>query len=170
VIDASIAQAAGGQDAVFPTSKHCRDFLQAVLRICNHVVFTSAILTEWKNHSSNSTRKWRRSMVAHKKVDNVDDSVDENLKSKILRTADSDKDRNAMEKDFHLLDAALKADKIVISLDNTVFRLFAVAGGTVGEIREVSWVNPAETPGLVIKWLENGTPQVEAHKLKLRTP
>lgn len=40
VIDTSVVGAAGGPDATYPTSVHCRDFLQAVLDICHRVVIT----------------------------------------------------------------------------------------------------------------------------------
>ena len=43
VIDASIARACGGEDAVYPTAKSCRDALMAVYDICHRVVMTEAI-------------------------------------------------------------------------------------------------------------------------------
>lgn len=35
VIDASVARASGGDDAIFPASKHCRDVLLATLCVCH---------------------------------------------------------------------------------------------------------------------------------------
>ena len=168
VIDASVARAAGGEGAQHPTSMHCRDFLKAVLRICNHLVLTSASRTEWKNHRSRFARQWHISMVAHRKVPAVDDGADTNLQDKILQTAPSDADRAAMAKDLHLLHAALQTDRIVVSLDETALALFAQASTTVGEIRDVIWINPAETTEGVIKWLEAGTPAEEPRKLRAR--
>jgi hypothetical protein len=74
-----------------------------------------------------------------------------------LATAKNDSDRTAMDKDFLLLEAALHADFIVISLDEKVRNLFAAGARRVGEIRYIAWVNPdgdeAETVG---RWLQNG--------------
>ena len=91
------------------------------------------------------------------------------MKNKILKTATSGEDHEAMAKDFHLLDTAIRTDRIVVSLDNTVLRLFVAATSTVGEIREVIWINPVETPDVVIKWLENDTPPEESRKLRFRS-
>lgn len=33
VIDASVARSSGGENAMYPTSKNCRDFLKAVLEV-----------------------------------------------------------------------------------------------------------------------------------------
>ncbi len=69
-----------------------------------------------------------------------------------------------MQKDFHLLEAALETDKTVISLDQTVRTLFAQAAQQVGEIRDVVWVNPDRTvEEQPIVWLQNGAPN-EAHR------
>jgi hypothetical protein len=43
VIDASIARSCGAPNATFPTSKNCRDFLNAVLTICHRMVLTDDI-------------------------------------------------------------------------------------------------------------------------------
>jgi hypothetical protein len=46
VIDASVARSAGGETAVFPTSKHCRDFLRATLETGHCVVMTPVIRSD----------------------------------------------------------------------------------------------------------------------------
>jgi hypothetical protein len=168
VIDASVARAAGGEDAAHPTSVHCRDFLGAVLRICNHVVFPEAVLTEWKRHRSRFARLWHVSMTARRKVHLIGDVVDEELRQKVLCVATSEKRQAAVEKDFHLVDGALRSDRIVVSLDDSVVEILVEACATVGEIREIIWVNPDETPEAVIEWLEKGTPEEEERKLRHR--
>ena len=69
-----------------------------------------------------------------------------------------------MQKDFHLLQAALATDRTVISLDETVRRLFVHASQQVGEIRDIIWVNPDRTAEeQPIEWLQNGAPP-EPHR------
>lgn len=46
VIDVSIAYASGGEEATFPTSKNCRDFLIAVRALGHRAVMTFAITAE----------------------------------------------------------------------------------------------------------------------------
>ncbi|VXD11233.1 hypothetical protein PL8927_140065 [Planktothrix serta PCC 8927] len=67
VIDASVARSCGGEDAKHPTSKNCRDFLNAVLKICHSMVMTPELKVEWNKHESTFARKWRVSMIARRK-------------------------------------------------------------------------------------------------------
>ena len=166
VIDASVARAAGGEGAKHPTARHCRDFLGAVLRICHHAVLTAAGLAEWKKHRSRFARLWLASMYAKRKVDLAGEVMDAALKGKILDTAASEKERAAMAKDLHLLDAALQTDRIVVSLDDAALGIFAKTSERVGEIREIVWINPARAADGVIEWLEENTPAEEGRKLR----
>ena len=66
-------------------------------------------------------------MDARRRVVRIDPPEDNTLQDKITTTT-SDKDENeVMQKDFHLLAAALETDKTVISPDKTVRKLFARA-------------------------------------------
>ena len=72
-----------------------------------------------------------------------------------------------MQKDFHLLDAALATDQTIISLEEIIRGLFARATQRVGEIRDIVWVNPErmeEEEPLV--WLQNGAPPDDHRKLR----
>ena len=158
VIDASVARAAGGEDAVFPRSKHCRDFLKATLVICHRVVLTPEIGEEWKQHRSNFARRWLGSMMARKKVHLLGNVVNDELRGRVERAAAhaGNDEREAMRKDFLLIEAAIATDRIVISLDDTAKGLFAVAARSVGELKNIAWVNPGQAEEQPILWLENG--------------
>ena len=158
VIDASVARSAGGEEATYPTSVYCRDFLKAVLDICHKVVMTRDIREEWNKHESDFARAWRRRMVAKRKFEFLDIPVNDELWNKIDRIAGTDKQRTEMFKDLRLIEAAIATDRIVISLDdNTARRFFGRVAVQVDELKEIVWVNPAkieeEKP---IEWLENG--------------
>ncbi len=81
-------------------------------------------------------------MVARKKVDFISNVKDEGLRREILITAASDKDREEMEKDLHLIEAALATDHIVVSLDETAKEYFAKAAKHVVKLRQIAWINP----------------------------
>jgi hypothetical protein len=166
VIDASIARSSGGKEATYPTSVHCRDFLQAILDICHRVVMTPDIREEWNKHQSNFARTWLRTMVAKKKVEyRADIAADEELWNTIESITASEKNCEAMLKDFRLIEAALATDKTVISLDDTVRKLFDNAAVQVGELRNVVWVNPDKTEEeKPIDWLKDGA-QAEKKRL-----
>ena len=165
IINASVARACGGADATHPVSKRCRDFLRAVMDICHGVVMTSDISLEWNSHQSNFARRWRVGMVARKKVHPVHDVTNSELLDKVIRTATSQKDREAILKDFCLIEAAMATDQTVISLDEQARNLFAEAARTVGELRSIVWVNPAKTTEQPISWLENGAKPEKKRRL-----
>jgi hypothetical protein len=169
VIDASIARSSGGEDATYPTSKNCRDFLTATLDICHQIVMTADILEEWNAHQSRFARRWRVSMEARKKVYRLDCEADEALRHKIKQFVPADKHYEAMIKDCHLIEAAILTDKIIVSLDDIARDLFTTITVKVGEFRNLVWVNPDniedEQP---ILWLEQGAKTEKKRQLGFR--
>ncbi|UBF25672.1 hypothetical protein K9N68_29615 [Kovacikia minuta CCNUW1] len=147
VIDASVARSCGGEDATYPTSVNCRDFLQAVLVICHRVVMTPDIREEWDNHQSKFARSWLRSMVAKRKLEALPEiPLDNELWNKVEQFAETDKERADMLKDLRLVEAAIATDKTVISLDeNTARKLFRKAAPEIEALKMIVWVNPDKT-------------------------
>lgn len=159
VIDTSIARSSGGEDATYPTSKNCRDFLQAVLKICHQFVLSPDISNEWNRHQSSFARRWRTSMFARKKVCYMEPPSDAELCDKIERSIAKGQDHEAIVeiviKDIHLVEAALATDRTVIALDDRVRFHFNEAAGSVGELRNIVWLNPDKEDEQPIPWLED---------------
>ncbi len=164
VIDADVARASGGEEATNLRAIDCRDFLEGVRKHNHKMVTTRKISDEWKRHQSRFALAWRTSMEARRRVVRINPPEYNELQDKVTNTTDNENDIDTMQKDMLLLEAALETDKTVISLDETVRRLFARASQQVGEIRDIIWVNPEraaqEQP---IEWLKNGTPS-EIHR------
>ena len=156
VIDTDIARASGGQLAVFPTSKKCRDFLMTVLEVCHQLVGTEAISSEWKRHRSRFVRRWLRQMDGRKKVMRVSPQACPHLRQRIQQSKRSEADKPAMLKDMILIEAALATDLSIISLDDTARDLFASTSENVRELQHVAWVNPANESEKPVAWLEGG--------------
>ncbi len=95
-------------------------------------------------------------MEAKKKVFRTEPVSDDDLSGRILDTAASQKEQDALQKDLRLVEAALAADNSIAALDDTVRRAFRKAANSVGEIRRIVWVNPAKTEERPIAWLEEG--------------
>jgi hypothetical protein len=70
---------------------------------------------------------------------------------------------NIMLKDCHLVEAALDADQIVISLDDKVRFHFQTISQTIQEISLIVWVNPDKPEEGTIAWLEAGA-EPEKHR------
>lgn len=165
VVNASVARAAGGEDATSSVSINCTEFFETFKDNASfHVVMTLELSEEWDDNQSNYAATWLANMIATKRFHYIILPNNDVLNEKIEATAIQEKDINAMLKDFHLLGAALITDKTVVSLDETIRSLFANASHQVSEIRDIIWVNPERTAEeKPITWLRNGAPP-EAHR------
>lgn len=146
VIDASVLRASGGADAVHPTASRCRDFLIAVLTICHHVILSDTTYDEWKAHASVFAHGWWTSMVARRKVARVEDRTDEEVRRPLQRADLTARQRAAIEKDLHLIEAALRADGIIVGLDLRLMEHVARARARARKLKAVRFIDPrAET-------------------------
>lgn len=127
---------------------------------------TSAIEAEWKKHESNFARTWRRFMMERRKLFFVAVDSGNDLRSRIEDVASSKKDREAMLKDCLLIEAAMATDQTIISLDEIVRRLFALASPNVRALREIVWVNPDNVDEQPVEWLRKGAKPERNRKLK----
>jgi hypothetical protein len=163
VVDASVARSAGGEEATYPTSKNCRDCLKAILALPHRVVMSQPITDEWNKHKSAFARTWLVSMTARKRILRVEPEQLTELRQRVQEITDSQKERDAMLKDFHLIEAALATDHTVIALDEIVRALFSMACQTMGQMKSVVWANPDKPEEQPFAWLEGGA-EPEKHR------
>jgi hypothetical protein len=95
-------------------------------------------------------------MTARKKIMFVNPPENESLRSSIAQYQGRASDKEAMKKDLHLVEAALSADKIVVSLDSTARDLFASVCERTKVLRTIVWPPPVEQAD-VVGWLERRT-------------
>ena len=153
VIDADVVHSAG--ETEHPVSSACRRFLETVLDVGHHVVMTDAILAEWRHHMSRYSRRWRRRMYGRRLVIQIEVNEDEILRGRIDAAVHRDQ-RAIVDKDIHLIEAAIATDRLVTSKDESARGVFKGASDGVVDLQQIVWVNPTcdnETP---IEWLENG--------------
>jgi hypothetical protein len=186
VVDASIARAAGDADATDLKSTQCRDTLTSVLIVCHRMVLTPAVGAEWKKHRSKFARRWQKIMESRRKILYWDDTPLEQLRDQLREQTKNEKQHDphlklphlieaAVEKqlaiifkDIHLVEAALAADSIVLSLDDVVRELLRTAAVSIGELRPIQWANPANEDEQVIVWLTRGARPEARRRLGLR--
>ena len=102
-------------------------------------------------------------MNARKRVLRIDFEQFYELRKKLEKLEFTDKDKEAMMKDIHLVEAALKTGQVILSSDDIARSLFRIASRRVGEIRHIIWVNPVHDEEKVIPWLDNGASR-EKHR------
>ena len=164
VIDTDIASSASERDTPDIRPKNCRELLLVTRDAGHKVVSTEAIRIEWQKHQSRFTRTWLASMIARKQICWVKAPADEQLRLNIEKYALSEKKRDAMLKDIHLIEAAMQTDRIVLSIDETVRGYFGEVTHKIRLLASVTWVNPCRSEETPIAWLQCGA-QSETKRL-----
>lgn len=128
--------------------------------ICHRVAVNPKIREEWAVHQSRVADGWRRAMYARRKFVELAVREDLALRNRLVAQMADTRQEEAMLKDYHLVEAALQADGIVVSLDDTARRLFQIR-----ELNTITWVNPVSEHLRVQSWLEQGAPPVDEWRL-----
>ncbi|HKH44188.1 MAG TPA: hypothetical protein VKM72_05940 [Thermoanaerobaculia bacterium] len=124
VVDASVARSAGHYPVPGFVSSPCRAVLDAILEVRHSIALDEEGLREWKRHRSRYARGWLVRMFARRLALLVGNVRDDHLRARIRESALTPSDWKSLEKDCHLVETALKADRIVISRDEAVRNLF----------------------------------------------
>ncbi|EHJ47892.1 hypothetical protein DFW101_1885 [Solidesulfovibrio carbinoliphilus subsp. oakridgensis] len=154
VIDASVAQSAGGTD--HPVSRLCREFLEAVLVICHRMAANPELLAEWNKHRSRFSSTWLTAMVRKGKLVRLPEAGNKELWSAFGGGDCPEKDYRNISKDLHLIDAAMQTDGRVASLDEAVRGSLRNCLEQQPEIGKIAWVNPANEAEKAVEWLQTG--------------
>ncbi len=161
VVDASVMRAPGGEEATDPAPAHARDALKAILTICHRVCLSPELREEWKRHQSRFARRWLTQMYAARKVvAREPPSCSEILADVRSFRSITQSDIAAVEKDIHLIAAALMTDRTVLSWDDrvaAVIRKVCADTRTVTSkaIRHLLWINPITDRDALHAWLSD---------------
>jgi len=170
VVNASIARAAGGDGAIFPTSRNCRDFLYEIFHLGHVIIMTAEILIEWKKHGSPYSLKWLYWMTKKNKRIILANVENNELRQRIIESAPNEGSRNAMIKDIILIEAAMVSDNTIASLDEAARKRYKKISIEVTEIGQIIWVNPDKEEEEPIIWLREGATPEEDRKLGYQLP
>lgn len=96
----------------------------------------------------------------------LDVETNEALRDGIDDAAEREADRFEMQKDRLLLEAALAADEIVLSINERDRRRFAGVCEAISSIRSVVWVNPDRPADACEDWLKEGASPVPTLRLE----
>jgi len=110
-------------------------------------VLTDIIDEEWRRDMSKYSRKWRRFMEGRKKLRRDVEPNNVRIDMKKL----SHRECEAVKRDLFLIEAALSADGIIVTCDETFRRAIAKIAQSSNELQSITWKNPV-TDGS--KWLE----------------
>jgi len=146
-------------------SSPCRAVLEAILEARHRIALDAEGLREWKKHRSSYARGWLVRMFARKLALLLGDVREEQLRERIRESAAKLSDRRALEKDCHLVEAALQADRVVISRDEVVRNLFRQGCSRVEELRAILWANPERGEEGTVEWVRAGAKPEKGRRL-----
>jgi len=124
------------------------------------MVLTPPLVIEWRRHQSKYTREWRKSMHARRQVRMLDAQDNAGLRGRALSPDVAEPLRQIRLKDLPLIEAALRADNIVVSLDEEARLAFRLP-----EPNAITWANPVRERERMRTWLEGGAEPVEEWRL-----
>ena len=165
VLDASLLKGAGGPDKIDNKSIKCREFLEAMRRICHRAILTPEIREEWDKHQSIFASEWRVKMHLIRKIVPRSIVPDDSMRTSILEAAPDQHVARIMLKDARLIEAARAADLIVVSLDDAARKHFSDVSVQIVVLKHICWINPNVKSNHYIKWMEAGAKPLDIHKL-----
>lgn len=161
VVDASVARSAGGEDAAHGTAQSCRDVLLSIRSAGLRIALSIPIREEWHRHQSRFARKWLVSMYSRKRAEQIDHDPPSDLLAVIGNALAGDV-QPIVAKDFLLIDAALKTDGRIVSLDHRTLNHLKGICETIPALRFLFW---GIADAVCIQWLTDGAPDM--HLLRI---
>jgi hypothetical protein len=157
VVDTSVARSAGGRNATHARSVACRDALEIMRKSRLSAVVSPALLDEYdrQEHISKFFVKWLAAMRSKGQIVTVDPPLHKGTRAAAQRHL-PEHTHAAVEKDLHLVSAALAADRRVLSDDDAMRGYPTILAENLRALRAVHWANP-EVAGCH-DWLGRGAP------------
>jgi hypothetical protein len=163
IVDACVAGDAGSKEPPPEVCIRARAFLEGLREAGHALGLTPRLETEWRDHAGRFALRWWRTMRVKRRVVNVPTHHQTASRKRALLTTKKPADRAAMDKDWHLIEGALRADRTVASSDDAVRGLFVSAAATIAQLRPIVWVNPSKSD--LTAWLHADAPADIAKQL-----
>jgi hypothetical protein len=157
LVDTSVARSAGSARATDVRAAACRDALKAIRKTTLHAVLSSALREEYDRQAMMSKffRRWLLWMTARRRIWEVDPPLHRPTRAAARRLLPAPR-QEAVEKDLHLVSAALASDRRVLSGDDRMRDDLATLAAGVRALAQLHWANP-ETPDC-LDWLSRTAP------------
>ena len=126
---------------------------------------STEIEEEWNRRYSAFSIDWLSTMTENNQVYPLGNAFDENLRKRIRVSSPDINIYRIMQKDIRHLEAALRSDMRVSSMDKKVRFHFCNVCKNVEEIQDVLWVNPDIESDYCLAWLKRGAPIDERRQL-----
>ncbi|GAB4211206.1 MAG: hypothetical protein OHK0013_32680 [Sandaracinaceae bacterium] len=154
VVDANVLRSASNTDEARPPGSDCRAVLEAIYRICHRAVVSPALRAEYERHASKYGVRWLEAMASKGKLEDGEARTTSRARGWMQSAAlSSEREREELRKDLHLVLAALETDHVVVSSETKVRGLLERVLGDADPALGWALVGPT-----TVAWLEAGAP------------
>ena len=172
VVDTCIARAAGTRSGDV-TALLCCDVLDNIKTNGHSLAMSKLLYDEWmknksgvgghhKTYASRYAITWFADMQTRGRVKWYALDIDKELRP-VVTCAAVPETRRAIEKDLHVLETALEADKRVMSIERRLPNHLRQLCAHVPQIHEILWLNP--NVHSAVQWLTNGAQDIGEFRL-----
>ena len=112
-------------------------------------------MKEWDDHASRFARRWRVEMILTEKIlQDIEGEEYSYLLDGACAVLTTEKD--ALAKDFHLIQSALAAGQLIVSIERRFPQIVSLASRTVLELAQLYYANPDVEGDECIRWIRDG--------------
>lgn len=131
------------------------------------IVLGDELFEEWRRYQSVYTRVWLTRMTSQNRISTYENGGDDfqSIKKNLLAAIPSREIIKIVEKDLHLIEAAVLTDKLIISIEKHSRDHFRNYSNVIQVLQEICWMNPAEPDEKVVAWLKAGAKRSDCRKL-----
>jgi hypothetical protein len=152
IVDACVAQGVGHANANIDVVEAKR-VLDALKDGPAGILMTPLLMQEWKNHASRFMIRWLAQMQSRKRIIRRPDRRVQDFRTALTGTLAVEHGRVAVEKDAHLVEAAILYRAGVLSTDEQQRRLLQKVASGYPRAGLVQWFNPGTQAALVLAWI-----------------
>ena len=165
VVDTCVARSAGDKSQA-PESKHSRDALTAIREHCQHeLVFNPTLSSEWKTHAGRFALSFLTYMVQRRRVHYLRGEEFSSVVRSCSLVLENGTEREAFDKDAHVVAAALASDQIILSNEVRLWAQLAKMSPYSNAVGNLVWANPSLEGPSCVNWLKEGAPWRSDRKL-----
>jgi hypothetical protein len=160
VIDANVAQGSSNDRMFNPIlgdqGAQSRQCLQAIWEERHIAVFGRNLRDEWIRHASSYATSWFRNMEQKSRVVLEDGEQFAKLAEPACACLSDVGEKNALVKDFHLIQSALATGQLILSNEVRFPKYVAAACAAVPELASLHYANPAVEGDQCRLWIKAG--------------
>ena len=156
VVDADVLASASEKETENQVPAQCREVLEAIRAVPHYVVHTPALEQEWDDHASTYSLTWLVQMEARRRVKPLGEEPQSGLLGALGKLSFTPEVRKIVEKDCHLVEAALATDCCILSKDERAYLHYYFAAEHLSQLRRVMWASPVRPADDCANWVAAG--------------